>query len=345
MDWNFPQIWFSKEFLTELGTATGIFLFVLFFGYVLGDRIVPRLSGVLFQNKIPSSHPLYKAGRRIIRLLFFLLASFLFLKFLKPISVSGEAFFLGFRILSIILLTFALVHLFSAVFETYSEKTDGLISSASIISNVIRITLFAIGVLLILQSLGISIAPILGALGVGGLAVALGLQPTLSNLFSGLSILLGKQLKKGDYVRLQGENLEGYVQDITWRSTTIRRFNNSTIVVPNSVMASSVFTNFDLPTKEFSIQIEVGVAYQSDLEKVESLSVEIGKEVLGKFYKTTSAPEVSFAYQKFGENSIDFKVVLPSLEFTDQFPIKHEFIKLLHSRFQTEGIELRLQKK
>lgn len=345
MDWNHLLTSFSKDFFLELGTSAGIFIFVLLFGYVIGDRIVPRLSGILFQNKIQSSHPLYKAGRRIVRLLFFLLASYLFLRFLKLSENVGDFLFLSFRIAAIILLTFSLVRLFSAVFETYSEMTEGLLSSASIISNVIRITLFAIGVLLILQSLGISVAPILGALGVGGLAVALGLQPTLSNLFSGLSILMGKQLKKGDYVRLQGDGLEGYVQDITWRSTTIRRFNNSTIIVPNSVMSSSVFTNFDLPSKELSITIESGVAYRSDLEKVESIAVETAKEVLKQFYKTGTDKEVSFTYQRFGENSIDFKITLPSFEFTDQFTIKHEYIKRIHSRFQKEGIELRFQTK
>ncbi|TGK22972.1 mechanosensitive ion channel family protein [Leptospira stimsonii] len=345
MDWNVIQTWFSKEFFMELGTSSGVFIFVLFLGYLFGDRIIPRLSGILFQNRIQNSHPLYKAGRRIIRLLFFLLASYLFLRFLKLSSSTEEFVFLSFKIISIILLTFSLVRLFSAVFETYSEMTEGLLSSASIISNVIRITLFAIGVLLILQSLGISVAPILGALGVGGLAVALGLQPTLSNLFSGLSILMGKQLKKGDYVRLQGDGLEGYVQDITWRSTTIRRCNNSTIVVPNSVMASSVFTNFDLPNKELSITIESGVSFQSDLEKVESISIEIAKDVLKQFYKTGEEKEVSFSYQRFGENSVDFRVTLPSLEFTDQFAIRHEYIKRIHSRFQKEGIELRFQLK
>ncbi|EMJ96388.1 mechanosensitive ion channel family protein [Leptospira alstonii] len=340
MDWNEIQSRFSQDFLLELGTATGIFFFVLLIGYILGDRIVPKLSDVLFRNQIRNLHPIYKAGRKIIRLLFFLLASFLFLKVLKLSSIFGESVFLGFKILSIVLLTFALVRLFSAVFETYSEKTEGLIPSASIIGNAIRIILFAIGVLLILQSLGISIAPILGALGVGGLAVALGLQPTLSNLFSGLSILLGKQLKKGDYVRLQGDGLEGRVQDITWRSTTIRKYDDKTIVVPNSVMSSSVFTNFDLHSKEFSIRITAAVAYQNDLEKVEILSVQIGKEVLKKFYKSEEVKEVSFVYQKFGEGFIQFEIDLPYREFSDQFPIKHEFIKRLHSRFLKEGIEL-----
>ncbi|OCC27631.1 Mechanosensitive ion channel protein [Leptospira interrogans serovar Canicola] len=177
---------------------------------------------------------------------FYLLSSFLFLKFLKLTSV--ESVFLGFKILSIVLCTISLSHLFSAVFET---KTEGMVSSASIIGNAIRIILFTVCILLILQSLGISIVPILGALGVGGLAVALGLQPTLSNLFSGLGILLGKQLKRGDYVRMQGEGLEGYVQDITWRSTTIRKRNDSVIVVPNSVMASSVVTTLELSKKMF----------------------------------------------------------------------------------------------
>ncbi|MBE8399014.1 mechanosensitive ion channel family protein [Leptospira borgpetersenii] len=342
MDWNEIQTWISKDFILELGRAVGIFLFVLLFGYILGDRIVPKLSELFFQNKLQHSHPLYKAGRRNVRLLFFLFGTFLFLKFLKLPSASEEFVLLSYRILSIILLTFSFVHLFSTGLKAYSEKTEGLISSASIINNVIRIVLFAVGVLLILQSLGIPIAPILGALGVGGLAVALGLQPTFSNLFSGLNILFGKQLKKGDYVRLQGEGMEGHVQDITWRSTKIRRFNNSTIVVPNSVMASSVFTHFDLPTKELSIQIEAGVAYQTDLEKVESMAVDIGNEVLKKFYGSSSTKEVSFSYQKFDKNSVNFKIDLPYHEFTDQFPIQHEFIKLLYSRFQKEGIELRL---
>ncbi|MDV6236022.1 mechanosensitive ion channel family protein [Leptospira ellisii] len=342
MDWNILRIRWSEDGFSEFGTAFISFALVLFFGYLLGDRIVPKLSDALLRNGIQRPHPLYESGRRIVRLSFFLLASFIFLKLLKLSERTGETVFLGFRILSIFLLTFSCVRLFSAVFEAYSEKTEGLISSASIISNVIRITMFAVGLLLILQSLGISVAPILGALGVGGLAVALGLQPTLSNLFSGLSILLERQLKKGDYIRLQGDGLEGYVEDITWRTTAIRRFNNSTIVVPNSIMSSSVFTNFDIPTKEFSLQIEAGVAYQSDLERTEKIAVEVGRETLKRLYPVHEIGEVSFSYQKFSENSVDFKVTLPSFEYTDQFAIKHEFIKLLHARFRTEGIEFRL---
>ncbi|EMO54264.1 mechanosensitive ion channel family protein [Leptospira noguchii] len=336
MNWNEIQDWFSKDFLWELGKATGVFLFVLFFGYLLSDRINPRLFGFFLGDKIPTSHPIYKAGKKIIRLFFFLLSSFLFLKFLKLTSIESVS--LGFKILSIILGTISISHLFSAAFET---KIEGTISSASIIGNAIRIVLFAVCILLILQSLGISIAPILGALGVGGLAVALGLQPTLANLFSGLGILLGKQLKKGDYVRMQGEGLEGYVQDITWRSTTIRKYNDSVIVVPNSVMASSVVTTLELSKKCFSIPIEANITYQADLEKAELLAINIGNEVLKKFYPSDSIGQISFSYQKFGPNVVGFKMDLPCLEFSDQFLIRHELIKRLHSSFQKEGIEFK----
>ncbi len=336
MNWNEIQDWFSKDFLWELGKATAAFLFVLFFGYLLGDRINPKLFSFFFGDKIPISHPIYKAGRKIVRLFFFLLSSFIFLKFLKLTSIESVS--LGFKILSIILGTISLSHLFSATFET---KIEGTISSASIIGNAIRIVLFTVCILLILQSLGISIAPILGALGVGGLAVALGLQPTLANLFSGLGILLGKQLKKGDYVRMQGEGLEGYVQDITWRSTTIRKYNDSMIVVPNSVMASSVVTTLELSKKCFSISIEANITYQADLEKAELLAINIGNEVLKKFYPSDSIGQISFSYQKFGPNVVGFKMDLPCLEFSDQFLIRHELIKRLHSSFQKEGIEFK----
>ncbi|EMO26944.1 transporter, small conductance mechanosensitive ion channel MscS family protein, partial [Leptospira interrogans serovar Bataviae str. HAI135] len=151
----------------------------------------------------------------------------------------------------------------------------------------------------------------------------------------------GKQLKKGDYVRMQGEGLEGYVQDITWRSTTIRKYNDSMIVVPNSVMASSVVTTLELSKKCFSIPIEANITYQADLEKAELLAINIGNEVLKKFYPSDSIGQISFSYQKFGPNVVGFKMDLPCLEFSDQFLIRHELIKRLHSSFQKEGIEFK----
>jgi len=130
----------------------------------------------------------------------------------------------------------------------YTEKRRDVFPSTSIFRNLTKALVFLIGSLIILQSLGVSIAPMLTALGVGGLAVALALQDTLSNLFAGLHIIAAQQVRPGDYVKLDtGE--EGYLTDITWRNSTIRALPNNRIIVPNSKLASAIITNFFLPEK------------------------------------------------------------------------------------------------
>ena len=116
-------------------------------------------------------------------------------------------------------------------------------------------------------------------MGIGGLAVALALQDTLSNLFSGLQIIASRQVRIGDYVKLNtGE--EGYVTDITWRNTTIRAIPDNMIIVPNSKLASTILTNYHQPAKVMSVIVQIGVSYDSDLAKVEKITLEVAKEIL-----------------------------------------------------------------
>src|SRR5262249_59733874 len=102
---------------------------------------------------------------------------------------------------------------------------------------VVRGVVFVIGLLVLLTALGIAITPILTALGVGGLAIALALQDTLGNLFAGLHLLADRPIRVGDYVRLSVENVEGHVLDVGWRSTRIRMLQNNVVVVPNKRVA------------------------------------------------------------------------------------------------------------
>src|SRR5438034_7869296 len=111
---------------------------------------------------------------------------------------------------------------------------------------VARGVVFAVGLLVLLDALGIQITPILTALGVGGLALALALQDTVSNLFAGAHLLADKPIRVGDYVKI-ADTVEGYVVDIGWRSTRVRMLQNTVVVVPNKKVAESVITNYDLP--------------------------------------------------------------------------------------------------
>lgn len=221
----------------------------------------------------------------------------------------------------------------------YANKAKGVLPSTSIFVNLTKLLVFLVGILIMLETLGVSITPILTALGVGGLAVALALQDTLSNLFSGLHIIVSRQVRPGDYVRLEtGE--EGYVTDITWRNTTIRALPNNLIVVPNSKLASTIVTNYFLPEKEMAVPVEVGVSYECNLDKVEKVTIEIAREVMREVPGGVPEFVPSIRYHTFGDYSIKFTVVLRAKEFVDQHLVKHEFLKKLHERYRKEGIEI-----
>jgi small-conductance mechanosensitive channel len=221
----------------------------------------------------------------------------------------------------------------------YSRKTEGILPSTSIFATLTKLLVLLIGILIILQTLGISITPILTALGVAGLAVALALQDTLSNLFAGIHILLSRKIKPGDYVKLESGE-EGYITDITWRNTTIRALPNNMIILPNSKLASTIVTNFYQPEKEMAVLVQVGVAYPSDLRKVEEVTIQVGREVMQQVTGGVPNFEPFIRYHTFGDSSINFTVILRAQEYTDQYLIKHEFVKRLHQRYQQEGIEI-----
>lgn len=242
-------------------------------------------------------------------------------------------------VLAILSATLVVMRMTGGFVNLYATRAEGALPSTTLFVNVARLLVFVVGVLIILQSLGISITPILTALGVGGLAVALALQDTLSNLFSGIHVIASRQIKPGDYVRLEtGE--EGYVEDMNWRNTTIRMLPNNMVIVPNAKLASAIVTNYYLPEQEMSVLVEVGVSYASDLEKVERVTIEVAREVMKEVPGGVPEFEPFIRYHTFGDFSINFTVILRVKEFVGQYLVKHEFIKRLHKRYAEEGIEI-----
>ena len=209
----------------------------------------------------------------------------------------------------------------------------------TLLNAIVNVIIYAMGVLVILQYYGISIAPILTALGVGGMAVALALQETLANIFSGLHLIISKQLRLGDYIRLSSGE-EGRVTDITWRFTTIAPVGDGNmVVIPNQKIASAIITNYSLPRKDIVIKIPIGVAYDSDLEKVEQVTLEVANQVMEEVDQELDIPP-TVRFHTFAESSIDFNVFLHSSNFDHQFILKHEFIKALTKRYREEGIDI-----
>jgi len=165
------------------------------------------------------------------------------------------------------------------------------------------------------------------------------MQATLTDLLSGIQIILARQIRPGEYVRLStGE--EGYVVDISWRTTTIRELSNNLVIIPNSKMTSTIVVNFDVPDTSISVLVNLGVSYDSDLEEVERITTEVAREVMKTTAGAVPESEPFIRYNLFGESSIRFSVILRGQSYTDQYLIQHEFIKALHKRYREEGISI-----
>ncbi|MXM64476.1 mechanosensitive ion channel [Streptomyces sp. HUCO-GS316] len=242
-------------------------------------------------------------------------------------------------VLLIFVVTMTAARVIAGLVRTVTQSRSGVAGSATIFVNITRVLVLAIGFLVVLQTLGVSIAPLLTALGVGGLAVALALQDTLANLFAGIHILASKTVQPGDYIRLSSGE-EGYVEDINWRQTTVRALSNNLVVIPNGELAKTNMTNFMRPEQQLTILVQVGVAYDSDLEHVERVTTEVVADVMTEITGAVPEHEPAVRFHTFGDSRIGFTVILGVGEFSDQYRIKHEFIKRLHRRYREEGIRI-----
>ncbi|MGW1255433.1 mechanosensitive ion channel family protein [Streptomyces sp. NPDC002513] len=242
-------------------------------------------------------------------------------------------------VLLIFVTTLTAARVIAGLVRAVTQSRSGVAGSATIFVNITRIVVLAMGFLVMLQTLGISIAPLLTALGVGGLAVALALQDTLANLFAGIHILAAKTVQPGDYIRLSSGE-EGYVVDINWRQTTVRQLSNNLVVIPNGQLARTNMINYTRPEQQLTVLVQVGVGYDSDLEHVEKVTAEVVAEVMTEITGALPDHEPAVRFHTFGDSRIGFTVILGVGEFSDQYRIKHEFIKRLHKRYRAEGIRI-----
>lgn len=308
----------------------------LIIGFIVERIVLRKLKKLAKKSGSAAADVLVKAPRGLTTFIFGFIGVYAAVG-VFPFEESVRAL-IG-KVLTVVLILLGTV-LFSriaaGVVRMYASKGE-VLPTTSIFVNIARGAVLVLGFVIILQALGVSIMPIVTALGVGGLAVALALQETLSNLFAGIQVIASRKIKTGDYIMLESGE-KGFVEDITWRNTMIREYPNNLIVIPNSKIASSIFTNYNMPDSEVSLFVYCGVAYDSDLKKVEKVALDEAKKILAEFDGGVADFEPAFRYQDFSDSSINFMVVLRAKEYGAQFEMKHEFIKRLKKRFDKEGI-------
>lgn len=329
---------FSIQKLHEYILPAGLFTAGIVIGFIVEKILLFRLRRIAIQSRWEGGRVILHATKGVTFLWFILAGTYGAINNLPSIGPKLLVnLSLALSVLLILSVTLLISKLATGFVKLYTGK---VLPSTSIFVNLTKVFVFILGMLVMLQTIGISVAPILTALGVGGLAVALALQDTLTNLFAGLHIIASKKVNTGDYIKLESGQ-EGILEDITWRNTSIKTPQNNTIIVPNSKIASSIITNFNIPSKDVVAVIPLTVNYESNLDHVERVTKEVAREVMQQMaYPKGFDIEPVIKYTSFGESSINFEVVVKAKELGDRGQISHILIKKLHVRFQEEGFKV-----
>ena len=217
---------------------------------------------------------------------------------------------------------------------TESKLDDRLLP---LFRRVVVAVVYALGGLLVLDQLNINISPLIAGLGLGGLAVALALQPTLSNLFAGTYVMTEGVITPGDYIELES-GVAGYVLDVSWRSTRLRTWHNNLVVVPNAKFAETIITNYEAPVPAVNVFLTCGVSYDSDLRQVQDISQEVMDELLEHDPNAIKEYGGWFGFDSFGESNVNFWLFVQARNRLASFELRTTLMQNLHRRLREEGI-------
>ncbi len=246
-------------------------------------------------------------------------------------------------ILGLILGIFALTAAVSNLFQWYSEEVSPHTATTlddrlmPMLRRFAMALTYGLGFLLVLDLLNVNISPLIAGLGLGGLAVALALQPTLSNLFAGTYVMTEGVVSQGDYIELDS-GVAGYVIDVGWRSTRLRTWTNNLVVIPNSRFAETIITNYQGPIPAVNIYLTCGVSYDSNLAMVEQVCKEEMGRLLDTDPRAVKEYGAYFAYESFDDSNVTFYLFVQARDRISSFEVQSELIRMVHERFREEGI-------
>ncbi len=224
-------------------------------------------------------------------------------------------------------LTWVAARLAAAWITSFSRRGEHRLLSVSLTATLVQIAILIVGFLTVLSTMGIAIAPLLTTLGVGGLAVALALNDTLTNLFAGVHIVAARQIRVGDYVKF--DFAEGQVTDIQWHNTTIRDFYNNLVVIPNTKVNTSVFTNYSLGVSHVLVPVTATLAWKGPYAELEHIAKAAAHETLSIAGQTEKG-DCDVVLTAINETNVQVTAYLPIGNIHDRVRVIGEFLRRVH---------------
>lgn len=235
--------------------------------------------------------------------------------------------------------TWALANFIATLFINRVQRRGDSSSASGLVLGVLKATIIIPGLLMTLSVLGISVTPVLTALGVGGIAVALALKDTLENFFAGIYLLFDKAIRVGDTIRLEAGQ-EGVVRDIGFRTTRLQLSSNSILIIPNSKLAQNLVANFNMPTENILLSIPFLVAYGNSIEKIEKAVLEIATKASEDVAGLQTFPNPSFRFDPgFTPYGLEVTLMVPVENYSSQAFVRHELRKRIYQKFLEQGVQ------
>ena len=245
----------------------------------------------------------------------------------------------------IIIVGWAVKRMITALLAWYIQAIAGRTATKwdervlPLFQRVANVVIYGVVIMLVLQAQGLNISPLIAGLGISGLAVALAVQPTLANFIAGTYTVTESGIGVGDYIEIDG-GTSGWVQEVGWRTTKIRNFWNNLVIIPNGKLSESMVINYQGPDPSVFANVQGGVSYDSDLEHVDRVTLEVVNKIMSETEKADLSYSPAVRFRNFGDSNIDFMVIFKVKGFVDQFAIKDQIIRGIHKRFKEEGIEI-----
>ena len=260
-----------------------------------------------------------------------------------PLDLSGRPVALGITLTGMILGIIGAASILSGIITWFldrlitSNRSTARVRMIPIFRRMLLILIYILGGLLILGSFNINITPLIAGLGIAGLAIALAVQPTLSNLLAGTYVMSEGVINPGDFVEIEN-GLSGYVVDVGWRSTRIRTIYNCLVVVPNARFSELIITDFHQPEEPMNFSVNCGVSFDSNLRQVEQVATEVMDEVMETHPNAVPEAARMFSFEDFGESNVNFFLFVQAKDRVSRFPLRTELMERLSERFREEGI-------
>jgi MscS family membrane protein len=214
--------------------------------------------------------------------------------------------------------------------KTKSKLDDELLPLAG---KALKVTVYLLAVMFIFETWNLKIGPLLATMGIGGIALALALKDSLSNIFGGIQLILDRSFKVGDKIRLETGEL-GLILDIGLRSTKLKTYDNELIYIPNSQLANSRIKNYSHPDVSIRINVPFGVVYGTDIKETQDIVLDAIKRI----ENAVDEPAPAVLFLAMADFSLNFVARVWVSDYNVAFMTEREMTQAVYEALNRAGI-------